>query len=104
MPGDNLLELQDHAGAFLRWITPEEGCALVEDRKIGEWRGTKRKMRAVQLVRATAAPDPALIGDLARPPQGKRYSHNRETRENPRGVWTLIRIPAAQRAVFQVSV
>lgn len=97
------LELQDHAGGFLRWITPEEGRTFVEDRKIGEYRGTKRKMRAVQLVRATAALDSLVIPDLNAPPQGKKYSHNRETTDNPRGVWTYIRIPASQRTLFQVS-
>ena len=50
-------------------------------------RGTKRRIRALI---ATHDNFELLASD--RPPSNQKYSHNRETRDNPQGVWTFKRL------------
>ena len=47
-------------------------------------RGTKTRIRAL-----IAVHDNIDLLPSERPPTGQHYSHNHETRDNPRGVWCL---------------
>jgi len=55
--------------------------------------GTKRRMRAL-----VALCDSEELLCASRPPSGWKCSHNRETNENPRGVWTFRRMSFADAA------
>jgi hypothetical protein len=50
-------------------------------------RGTKRRIRALI---ATSGNFELLASE--RPPTNQKYSHNRETSDNPQGVWTFKKI------------
>ena len=76
------LQLLDHAGCFLRWVSPDKALELV-DRYGALLKGTKRKVRAVQLIRE---PDWSQITVHYK---RDKDVHNRETWYNPRGVWTF---------------
>lgn len=52
-------------------------------------RGTRHRVRALIIVFDNVD---LLISD--RPPIGQRFSHNRETAENPQGVWTFRKLTA----------
>ena len=57
--------------------------------------GTTSKVRALRWLAPGESPRP----EKSR--QGRRhYSHNRETAENPHGVWTLTRIDPEERELF----
>ncbi len=47
-------------------------------------RGTKQRIRAL-----IAVHDNIDLLPAKRPPTNQKYSHNRETEENPHGVWTF---------------
>lgn len=53
-------------------------------------RGTKHRIRALIATRENFE---LLASD--RPPTNQKFSHNRETADNPQGVWTFKRIPKA---------
>lgn len=76
------LQLLDHAGSFLRWVSPDKALELV-DRCGAVLRGTKKKYRAVQLIRE---PDWSQITVHYK---RDKQVHNHETWYNPRGVWTF---------------
>lgn len=60
---------------------------LAEGSVVG--RGTTRRIRALIAVHDNVD---LLVGE--RMPAGQRYSHNRETRDNPKGVWTFRKLTA----------
>jgi len=51
-------------------------------------RGTKHRIRAL-----IAVHDNIDLLPATRPPTNQKYSHNRKTPDNPRGVWTFRKIP-----------
>jgi len=76
------LPVYDRTGELLYYASLEAASRLIESgRALG--RGTRNRVRSLVAVRAT---EESLRS--AKPPVGARYSHNRETSENPAGVWT----------------
>jgi hypothetical protein len=55
-----------------------------------------RQVRAVQ----GGPPDRAVFFPGRPGIGGRRYSHDHQTADNPEGVWTLIRIPGRDQAIF----
>lgn len=95
---ERVLLLDEHSRP-VRWLTEDEARELVRQEQVVVL-GTRRKIHAVRL-----RPDrPPTVDEriaMHRPgPARRRYSHNRETADNPAGVWTLVRIPAWQKPFF----
>ncbi len=91
--------LLDEQNRHLRWLTEDEARDLVREGQVVVL-GTRRKVHAVRL-RSDRPPSLAETIAMHRPgPARRKYSHNRETRDNPAGVWTLVRIPSWQRRFF----
>jgi hypothetical protein len=53
-------------------------------------RGTRHRIRAL-----IAVHDNVDLIPSERPPAGQKYSHNRETADNPQGVWTFRKLRMA---------
>lgn len=91
--------LLDEHNRHVRWLTEDEARDLVRESQVVVL-GTRRKIHAVRL-RSDRPPSVAETIAMHRPgPARRKYSHNRETRDNPAGVWTLVRIPSWQRRFF----
>lgn len=79
----NFLPVYGSSDALLGYVTPAAAQRMLAAGQVVA-RGTRRTVRALVRVRDNFE---LLASD--RPPTGQRYSHNRETRENPHGVWTF---------------
>jgi hypothetical protein len=86
----------DHAGERMFWADAASARRLVLEKK-AECLWSKRKVRALRLI--GRGHDEFIKSGAARR-RGLRYSHNRETADNPQGCWTLIHIPNSCRKVF----
>jgi hypothetical protein len=81
-----------------RWIDEHEARELIKTRQ-AELLRTKKRIRALRLISGATA-------TIARPiergsgPRPTRYSHNRETIDNPPKVWTLVHLPKSARRIF----
>ena len=85
----------DADGQHVSWLNEDEARELVRSGR-ASFLGTRKKIRCIQA--AASGPDQ---GPPARPGAARRkYSHRRETEENPAGVWTLIRLRNAERPFF----
>jgi hypothetical protein len=75
--------------SLLPWPEIEARIAAgMVKRKSADYYGNRRGVvRGIRLRRRLVAKE--LLAKL----QGARYIHNRETRDNPRGVWTFCPIP-----------
>jgi len=72
--------------ALLGYVSPVAAFRmLAAGHVIG--RGTKRRIRALIAVHDNIDLIPA-----EKPPTNHKYSHNKETADNPRGVWTLKKV------------
>lgn len=82
----NLLPVYSADDSFRGYISiPTAQRMLAEGHVVG--RGTTRSIRALIVVHDNVD---LIVGE--RMPAGQRYSHNRETRDNPKGVWTFKRL------------
>lgn len=93
-----LIELIDDAGDHVAWLEDEAARELLRQKR-AESLVTKRGR--IKALRATAETKVIAGGSGPRP---TRYSHDRETTDNPRGCWTLIRLPAKTRSIYTVVV
>lgn len=82
----NLLPVYAAGDALLGYVTPTAAQRMLTEGHVIA-RGTRRSIRA--LIRVHDNVD-LLVSD--RPPTNQKYSHNRETPENPKGVWTFRKI------------
>jgi hypothetical protein len=87
----NLLPVLGSGHTLLGYVSvPAAQRMLAAGHVIGE--GTRRRIRALIAVHNNLDLLPA-----GRPPVGQRYSHNRETPDNPLGVWTFKKMPQNPR-------
>lgn len=94
---DGTVPVLDHADAVIDWVGPDEAARLLTDSRNTRI-GTRSRLRAVRL----GGPDPGellLVGSRHTPDFGT--PHQRESYWNPRGVWTLDRIPERFRDDFR---
>ena len=91
------VRLVDRAGAHVCWLEASEAERLIARGEV-EVLGSNRRVRAVRWAAAEAREEPRRLYVIRRRSYGD--SHRRETHENPRGVWTLDRIPARHRKIF----
>ena len=96
------LRLLDGAGELVCWVDEHEARKLVKEGVAGILR-TKRRVRALVLkphVSRTSVPQPGPSHDLRHRGQQAGAAHSRETKQNPRGVWTIDRLPSGTRRIF----
>ena len=92
--------LLDVNGGHMEWLREDDARRLVLAGKV-EVLGARQRIRAVRVVAgATFTADERLVVDVKSGPARRHYSHNRETADNPAGVWTMVRIPKSQRKFF----
>jgi hypothetical protein len=93
------LAVLDDAGAHLFWADEDQARKLLRDQKVELLRTKKGRvlgLRAIGLPTLVKSKPPNLVG--------KRYSHNRETEQNPRGCWELIRISGTHRRLLKTAI
>ena len=92
------IALVDTHGSHLMWCDEQTARELIKARKARLIRknGYPRMLIASQGQREFGS----LTGGRGTALDKTRYSHNRETRDNPEGVWTLKRLPAATRSIY----
>lgn len=79
----NLLPIYGSGNDLLGYVSATAAQRMLDaGHVIG--RGTKQRIRAL-----IAVHDNIDLLPARRPPTNQKYSHNRETEENPPGVWTL---------------
>ncbi len=93
----------------MRWVDEDEARELVKQGVVGILR-TKRRVRALQMrERIAAAPSSggrpgeqqvSSARDLRHRGLQAGSAHSRETKQNPRGVWTINRLPSGTRRIF----
>ena len=94
------LEVLGAEGEHVRWVDEEQARNLVK-RGVATVRRTKRRIRALQLVPTAARIDDAGgRRDLKNRGLQAGAAHARETNKNPRGVWTIERLPKSTRDIF----
>lgn len=94
------LEVLGAEGEHVRWVDEEQARDLVK-RGVAAVRRTKRRIRALQLVPAAARIDEAGgRRDLKNRGLQAGAAHACETQKNPRGVWTIEKLPASTRDIF----
>lgn len=89
-----LIELIDDDGFHVCWLDESAAHEMLAQKRAESLvtkRGRLKALRATPETKLTAS------GSGPRP---ARYSHDRETRDNPRGCWTLIRLPRSTRPVY----
>jgi len=89
------LVIRDGAGRFLRRVSRREAWDLLGRGGAVIRRGKRGRVRGIQLV-----PEDRNEYKSSGTFRGPRYSHDRETDQNPRGVWTLKLLPQRSRAAF----
>lgn len=93
------VRLVDGGGQFVRRLKREAAYALVRNGQASLVRGrVGERIRAVQLI----VPDNLTY--ISSRPNGRRYSHDAETGDNPAGVWTLRRIPRRDRYLYRAVI
>lgn len=97
LPMPARVRLVDRAGAHVRWLEAEEARRLLGRGEV-EALGTRRRIRVVRWVAPDVPDELRRLYALRR--RGYGDSHRRETRENPRGVWTIDRIAPSHRPLF----
>jgi hypothetical protein len=89
-----LLPVFSFSGEHLYFAGDDEARELLRSQKARILTTRKGRARALQLIASGAV----------RPPRPARYSHDRETSDNVRGCWTLIRIPNEDRRIYRAVV
>ena len=79
----NVLPVYGPTDSLLGYVSPAAAQRMLEEGHVVT-RGTRQRIRAL-----IATHDNVDLIPSDRPPIGQRYSHNRETRDNPQGVWTF---------------
>lgn len=85
-PG-NLLPVYASGDSLLGYVTPAAAQRMLDAGHVIA-RGTRRTVRALIRVH-----DNFELLPSDRPPTNQKYSHNRETAQNPKGVWTFRKLP-----------
>jgi hypothetical protein len=92
------IEVLDSSGRLIFWADEDQARELL---KRGQATLVQRKGKARYLLGSDQL---TKYGELTRGRGNAftqtRYSHNRETEENPERVWTLVRLPRSTRRVF----
>jgi len=91
------VRLLDRGSNFVRWVEAAEARRLISRGEV-ETLGSRRKIRAVRWVSLEAEEDQRKSYVIRR--RGYGDSHCRETRDNPRGVWTIDRVRPRHRRFF----
>jgi hypothetical protein len=91
------VRLLDRAGEHVCWLERVEAERLLARGEVEPLR-TRRRIRAVRWVTVEPDEPPRRLYVIRR--RGYGDSHRRETRDNPRGVWTLDRIAPSHRGWF----
>lgn len=86
--------VRNRAGELLFWARGAQAQRLVNDGRARPL-GTKRKVHAIEV---ETRDDARLLQVSAY--VGQRYSHRRETAENPHGVWMLRRLSGETKSIF----
>jgi hypothetical protein len=91
------LPVVDSLGNFMFWADEEKARSLIHERKVTLLRGRSGgEIRKLQVIpgeeEAVSAADFRYMGT--------RYSHSRETEENPKNCWTLKKLPRGTREIF----
>lgn len=92
--GPRRIQVISPAGAFVRWVDDAGGRELLKTHRAEALYTKRGRLRALRLF-----DDAELIRGGSRP-RPTRYSHDRETADNVRGCWMLVRIPRADRAIY----
>jgi hypothetical protein len=95
------VRLLDRADEHVCWLEASEARRLIARGQVEVLR-TRRRIRAVRWVAAEAREEPRRLYVLRR--RGYGDSHRRETWDNPRGVWTIDRIPRRHRTLFLTTI
>ncbi|MBX9601235.1 MAG: hypothetical protein K2X35_09530 [Bryobacteraceae bacterium] len=97
------LRLLDGAGELVCWVNEHEARKLIKEGVAGILR-TKRKVRALVLKagggRTGGVTEERSSHDLRHRGRQAGAAHSRETKQNPRGVWTIDRLPSGTRRIF----
>ena len=86
----NVLPVYGPTDSLLGYISPAAAQRMLDEGHVVP-RGTRQRIRAL-----IATHDNVDLIPSDHPPTGQRYSHNRETRDNPQGVWTFRKIRTAE--------
>jgi hypothetical protein len=92
------VSIVDHSGTVLDWVSAQEAAELIKSGKV-EILGTRRKVRSLRYF----CKDPDIKLTAHRRP-GYGEAHARETYSNPKGTWTLERIPERHAHLFQTVI
>ena len=92
------VRLLDRSNGFVRWVQPGEANALIESGVVDAL-GTTRKIHAIRWTAAGPTHWEHTHPIPSRTP-GMGGSHRRENECNPKGVWTIERVPRSLRHVF----
>jgi hypothetical protein len=87
------------SGEHLMWADDARARELV---KLGQARPIRRKGRdrVLQAVAGWKKPGEVNLSGRGTALDRTRYSHRRETEDNPQNVWTLVRLGASTRPIF----
>lgn len=94
-PRRRCIPVVNGAGELLCWADDATGRELLRTKRASALhtrRGRIKALRSVddaELLRGGSTPRPA------------RYSHDRETGDNPHGCWTLVHLPASTRRIYR---
>ena len=86
MPSPALLPIYGTGDDLLGYVSASAAKRMLDEGSV-LGRGTKHRIRALIAVHGNLDLLPA-----GRPPTNQKYSHNRETKDNPPGVWTFKRL------------
>jgi hypothetical protein len=85
----------DRSGKTLHYVTASEARSLIAGGTVTAV-GNKSTIRALKLNAGEDRSREITLSAYA----GQKYSHKRETDDNPPGVWTLKRLAKAERPTF----
>lgn len=91
--------LLDVTGTHVEFLDEDDARRLVKQGKV-EVLGTKNRGRAVRMLPGKTLSADERLPAIRSGPARRKYSHHRETRDNPCGVWTLVHIPDGERDFF----
>lgn len=103
IPSDRPLAVYTHAGLFAFWAAPVKVKKLLAS---GGFKpvGTKKKIRGLQAKSAAVCRAQVRTETERIRQAGIGDAHRRETYFNPRGVWTIDRLPESLKPLFTVVV
>lgn len=90
------IPLRDRAGIVIRWLEEAEAEKMAQSHA-GDLivLRTKRRIRGLKLIG-----NPDSVHHFVMRQRGMGDSHRRDTYDNPRGVWSIDRLPKSTRDVF----